>query len=130
MQAQICGSDGIDFFGDQHPFLVEPRGRSRKGECHHQAKQGEYRALDRTQAAPHALRLVWSAPDTNTTADFQQEQHAEEQQWSIKQRGNRRFHETCSFCDCSKDTIPRSSSVCPARRTATPPTECRSSRRS
>src|SRR5947208_7313161 len=51
------------------------------------------------------------------------------QQCSIKQRGNGRFHETCSFCDCCKDAIPRSSSVCPARSTAMPPTECRSSLR-
>ena len=84
MQPQIRSFDSVDFLGDQHPFLVEPRRRSRKSECHHQAKQGENRALDRTQAAPLAFRLFRPAPDTKTTSGFQQNLHAKKQQQSVK----------------------------------------------
>jgi hypothetical protein len=59
--------------GDQHPFLVEPRCRSREGEGHQQAKHGEDRTLDRAQAAPFAFRFSRAAPETNATPGLQQD---------------------------------------------------------
>ena len=82
VQPQIGGFDAIDLLGDQHPFLVKPRCRSREGERYHQAKQGENRALDRAKTAPLAFRLFRAAPDTKTAADFQQNQHADEKKQS------------------------------------------------
>jgi hypothetical protein len=70
---QAGAMDGIDFLGDQHPFLVEPRCRSREGEGHQQAKQGEDRTLDRAQAAPFAFRFSRAAPETNATPGLQQD---------------------------------------------------------
>ena len=45
------------------------------------------------------FRLFRPAPDTEATAGFEQDQHAEEEQQGIKQRGNRRFHDSYSFYD-------------------------------
>jgi cytochrome b subunit of formate dehydrogenase len=70
---QAGAMDGIDFLDDQHPFLVEPRCRSREGEGHQQAKQGEDRTLDRAQAAPFAFRFSRAAPETNATPGLQQD---------------------------------------------------------
>src|SRR6266481_1345210 len=92
LQTQIRGFDTIDLLGSQHPFLVKPGCRSREGERYHQAKQREYRALDRAKTAPLAFRLFRTAPDTKAPSDFQQKEHANEKKQTKKKRRNGRFH--------------------------------------
>ena len=84
MQPQIRRFDAIGFFSDQHPFVVKLRRRSQEGERHHQPKPGENPAPDRAKTAPIAFPLFRTASDTESAVDFQQKQHAEEEQRNKK----------------------------------------------
>ena len=98
MQPQVSCFYAIDFLDGQHPFLVKPGCRSRKGKRYHQAKQGENRALDGTKTGPLTFRLFRTAPGTKTAAGFQQP-HADEKKLSKKQWGNRGFQGRAPFAN-------------------------------
>src|SRR5262249_5166589 len=81
--------------GDQRPFLAEAISRTGKCECHNQSKQREHGGLDRAQIAALTLRFFRLAPDAKATTNFQQRQHACEEQYSEQKCRDRGFHRCC-----------------------------------
>ncbi len=63
----------------QHAPRLEPRRRAGKRESQEQSQQGEHRALGGAGALGQALRIAREPRDTDAPADFEGEQHADEQ---------------------------------------------------